>query len=386
MVDKESDCRTIGYGAMLMEALVGITALLAASSLPPPDYFAINTDPKIPVVAMVAPRAGAADLGGGTRAGRGLARSVEELGKLDEAGALTAHDRVALGLAEGASATSLAGRSVKASAILHLSNGALATLGYGVDRASPHAAALSEADFLRLGIPVTDLPGLSQSANEVVAARTGGAVSLAIGMARVFAKLPGMSTLLAYWYHFAIMFEALFVLTTIDTGTRIARFLVQEMAGRIHPKLGDTSFLPASIAATGLVVLGWSYFILTGSIATIWPMFGVANQLLASAALCIGTTLILRRPVPRRYALVTLLPLAFVSFTTISAGIQALRLLYLPMSQVPETALTGKVNVVVISVLLVAIVVLIGACARQWTSMLTVPDDTGGAGPVETTP
>jgi carbon starvation protein len=369
MIDKESDCRTIGYGAMLMEALVGITALLAASSLPPPDYFAINTDPKVPIVA-----AGSVKGAGAAQIGKGLARSVAELSKLDEAGALTPHDRDTLGLAAGASATTLAGRSLKASAILHLSNGALASLGYGVDRASPHAAALSEADFLRLGIPVTDLPGLSQSANEVVAARTGGAVSLAIGMARVFSRLPGMSTLLAYWYHFAIMFEALFVLTTIDTGTRIARFLVQEMAGRVHPKLGDPSFLPASIVATGLVVLGWSYFILTGSIATIWPMFGVANQLLASAALCIGTTLILRRPVPRRYALVTLLPLTFVSITTITAGIQALRLLYLPMSRVPETALTGKVNVVVISVLLVAIVGLIAACVRQWSTMLTVPE------------
>jgi carbon starvation protein len=148
---------------------------------------------------------------------------------------------------------------------------------------------------------------------------------------------------------------------------------VQELAGRAHPKLGDTSYLPASIAATLLVVSGWSYFILTGSIATIWPMFGVANQLLASAALCIGTTLILRRPVPRRYALVTLLPLSFVATTTITAGIQALFLLYLPMSRVPETATTGRVNMVVIGVLLVAIVVLVGASARKWLGMLAQP-------------
>ena len=360
MIDKEPDCRMIGYGAMLMEALVGITALLAASSLPPPDYFAINTDPAVPIVAS-APGA------------RGLARTTEELAALDAPGVLSARDRLALKLADGASVTTLAGKTAKASTILHLSNPALAKLGYGVDAASAHATSLGESDFLRLGIPVTDLPGLSRSTNEVVAARTGGAVSLAVGMARVFSKLPGMSTLLAYWYHFAIMFEALFVLTTIDTGTRIARFLVQELAGRAHPKLGDTSFLPASIAATGLVVAGWSYFILTGSIATIWPMFGVANQLLACAALCIGTTIILRRPVRRLYALVTLLPLAFVGTTTITAGVQALFLIYLPMSRVEETATSGQVNVVVIAVLLVAVVIMLGASARKWASLLTLP-------------
>ena len=361
MIDKETDCRFIGYGAMLMEALVAITALLAASSLPPSDYFAINTDPQIPVVSA----------GPGAK---GLARSREELSGLDAAGVLTARDRAALELADGDSAMVLSDRSLKASTILHLSNPALAKLGYGVDAASPHATSLVESDFLRLGIPVTDLPGLSQSANEVVAARTGGAVSLAIGMARVFSRLPGMTTLLAYWYHFAIMFEALFVLTTIDTGTRIGRFLVQELAGRSHPKLGDTSYLPASIAATLLVVTGWSYFILTGSIATIWPMFGVANQLLASAALCIGTTLILRRPVPRVYAAVTLLPLTFVAITTITAGVQALLYIYLPMSRVRESAVTGKVNVAVIAVLLVAIVVLIGASIRKWIAMLKAPE------------
>src|SRR6185436_19812468 len=124
------------------------------------------------------------------------------------------------------------GATIKASAALHLSNRALAALGYGVAKGEARATALTEADFLRMGIKVTDLPGLSQGANEVVAARTGGAVSLAISMARVFSRLPGMKTLLAYWYHFAIMFEALFVLTTIDTGTRIGRFLVQEIVGR----------------------------------------------------------------------------------------------------------------------------------------------------------
>ena len=345
MVDRERDCRAIGYGAMLMEGLVGVTALIAASCLSPPDYFAINTDPKIAVVASAETE------------GHGLSRTAADLALLDAPGVLSSRDREALGLAPGAAATSLArpGAVVRASAALHLSNRALAALGYGVDPGEPHATSLGEADFLRLGIKVTDLPGLSQGANEVVAARTGGAVSLAISIAKIFSGLPGMRALLAYWYHFAIMFEALFVLTTIDTGTRIGRFLVQELVGRVSPRLGAPGWLPGSLVSTGLIVGGWSYFILTGSIATIWPMFGVANQLLASAALCVATTIILREAPKKRYAIVTLIPLAFVSTTTITAGIQAIRTLYVPMLAAPETATVGRVNLGVTSTLLVCV-------------------------------
>jgi carbon starvation protein len=352
---------------MLMEGLVGVTALIAASCLSPPDYFAINTDPRVAVIAST------------ESGGRGLARSAEELGRLDAPGVLSAHDRDALGLLPGASAASLArpGAVVKASAALHLSNRALGALGYGVDPGEPHATSLSEADFLRLGIPVTDLPGLSQGANEVVAARTGGAVSLAISIAKIFSGLPGMRALIAYWYHFAIMFEALFVLTTIDTGTRIGRFLVQELLGRVSPKLGETGWLPGSLLSTALIVGGWSYFILTGSIATIWPMFGVANQLLASAALCVATTIILREAPKKRYALVTLLPLAFVSTTTITAGIQAIRTLYLPMMDVAETATIGRVNLVVTTTLLACVALVIGGSVRRWIAPLPRPEEAG---------
>ncbi len=355
MVDRERDCRAIGYGAMLMEGLVGITALVAASCLSPPDYFAINTDPAIAVV-------------GTTETGGGLARSAADLARLDAPGVLSEKDRAALGLAAGQPAASLAlpGAKLKASTVLHLGNRALAALDYGVDPSAPHASALDQADFLRLGIRVTDLPGLSRGAGEVVAARTGGAVSLAIAVARIFSGLPGMSTLLAYWYHFAIMFEALFVLTTIDTGTRIGRFLVQELAGRASPKLGETGWVPGALASTALIVAGWTWFILTGSIATIWPMFGVANQLLASTALCVGTTVILREAADRRYALVTLLPLAFVSTTTITAGVQAIRTLYLPMLRAPETATMGLVNLAVTGTLLVCVALVIGGSVRRW--------------------
>jgi carbon starvation protein len=364
MIDKEGDCRGIGYGAMLMEGLVGVTALLAATCLPPSDYFAINTDPPIAVVAV---------------AGKpGLARSAEELAKLDAPGVLGEHDRAALGLAAGQPAASLAdkpGAKIKASAALHLSNRALGALGYSVDPLAPHASSLEEADFLRLGIPVTDLPGLARGANEVVAARTGGAVSLAVSMARVFSRLPGMKTLLAYWYHFAIMFEALFVLTTIDAGTRIGRFLVQEFVGRAWPKFGQTSWMPGALMSTFVVVAGWSYFILTGSIATIWPMFGVANQLLASTALCIGTTILLREAPKKSYALVTLGPLCFVGTTTIFAGIRAIQTVYVPMMRAPETAATGRVNVIVTSLLLACVVAIVIGSARKWAALLAARTD-----------
>jgi carbon starvation protein len=366
MVDRERDCRSIGYGAMLMEGLVGLTALIAASCLSPPDYFAINTDPLIPVVAT--PAVAASPDGGA----HGLARSVSQLALLDAPGVLSIHDRKVLGLAEGESATSLArpGAVVRASSALHLGNRALAALGYDVDPSSPSATSLGEADFLRLGIAVSDLPGLSQAANEVVAARTGGAVSLAIAIAKIFSGLPGMKALLAYWYHFAIMFEALFVLTTIDTGTRIGRFLVQELVGRAWPRFGQTSWQPAALVSTAIIVGGWSYFILTGSIATIWPMFGVANQLLASTALCVATTIILRESAKKVYALVTILPLVFVSTTTVTAGVQAIRTLYLPMIAVPETATIGRVNLTVTATLLGCVALVLGGSVRRWVNPL----------------
>jgi carbon starvation protein len=125
--------------------------------------------------------------------------------------------------------------------------------------------------------------------------------------------------LIKYWYHFAIMFEALFILTTIDTGTRIARFLMQETLGQAIPKFAQTDWLPGSILATAVVTLGWGVLVWTGSIGTIWPMFGIANQLLAALALCLVTTLLINSG-RQRYAWVTLGPMVFVTVTTMSAG------------------------------------------------------------------
>ena len=340
MVDKESHTRAIGYGSMLIEGLVGITALIAAVSLPPADYFAINTDPKIALVGEP-----------------GVARTVEELRALPEG------DRKRLKVDDGAT-------HAKLSEVLHLSNAGLAQLGYHADPGDPHASELTHADFARLGVRVTELPTLSAGTDEVVAARTGGAVSLAVGMARVFAGLPFASGLLAYWYHFVIMFEALFILTTIDTGTRVGRFLLQEFVGRRFKKFGDTAWMPGALLSTLVVVAGWTWFILSGEIATIWPMFGIANQLLAAVALAVGTTILLREAAKPIYALVTAVPLVFVGTTTLTAGTRALYELYWPMTQAPATRTMGYVNLVVTSILLVCVVGILGAASRQWWKTL----------------
>src|ERR1041385_7728250 len=182
----------------------------------------------------------------------------------------------------------------------------------------------SASVFSNLHIPIVNLPDLQAAVGENVTARPGGAVSLAVGMAQIFAALPGMRGLMAYWYHFAIMFEALFILTTIDSGTRIGRFLVQEFGGRVWKPLSRTDWLPGSLISTFVIVGGWAYFIWTGNIAVIWPMFGVANQLLAVVALAIGTTIIINIG-RKKYAWVTVVPMCFVATTTLTAGLMSVR-------------------------------------------------------------
>ncbi len=356
MIDKETHCRSIGYGAMLMEGLVGITALIAACVMPPEDYVAINTDPKIAILASAETHQ------------QGLARSRAELARADAE--LSAHDRKILGLKADQSLLSLVGTQKSASQLLALSNRTLGALGYEVDPKQPHATTLGDADFARLGIQVKELPGLSARAGEVVAARTGGGVSLAVGMARVFSGLPGMQTLIAYWYHFAIMFEALFILTTIDTGTRIGRFLLQELLARARPEFGRENSLPSAALSTLVIVSGFTYFILTGSISTIWPMFGIANQLLACAALCVGTTIILREAPKKKYAWVTLAPLLFIGVTTMTAGVMSARRIYYPMTLVAATRFTGLVNLLVTSALLLGVSLIILGSVRRWVELL----------------
>lgn len=226
LIDQEPDCRPIGYGAMLLEGLVGITSLVAAACLHPADYFAIN---------------------------------------------------------------------------------------------------VPEAAFAKLGMTPVEIDLMSQLVGEKLRGRTGGSVSLAAGIAQIFSQLPGAKALLGYFYHFIVMFEAVFILTTVDAGTRVARFLMQDILGRIDPKFSRHDYTPGVWLASILVVTFWGGFLYSGTISTLWPLLGISNQLLATTALAVGTAFILRlHPGKRRYALVTAVPMIAVGCTTLTAGWQSI--------------------------------------------------------------
>jgi carbon starvation protein len=180
------------------------------------------------------------------------------------------------------------------------------------------------------GFPV-DAANLTQLAHDLgentVLGRAGGAPTLAVGMANVFSSIIGGQQLMAVWYHFAIMFEALFILTTVDAGTRVGRFLVQAMLKQVHPRLGDTSSWSANLIASVLLVAGWGYFLYQGvvdplgGINSLWPLFGIANQLLSVIALCLATTVLIKMG-RLRTSLVTLAPLLWVGSVTFTAAWQ----------------------------------------------------------------
>jgi carbon starvation protein len=176
-----------------------------------------------------------------------------------------------------------------------------------------------------------------------------------------------MSGLMSYWYHFAIMFEALFILTTIDAGTRVARFILQEFAGRFYAPMGRHDSLAAAGVATLAVVVAWGYFIYAGSISTIWPMFGIANQLLATVALAI-TTIVLVNAGRKQYAWVTIVPMVFVATTTISAGVLSVRDSFWPMAVGPDPALRvqGFVNSVLTVIMIICVGIILAAAAMRW--------------------
>jgi carbon starvation protein len=160
------------------------------------------------------------------------------------------------------------------------------------------------------------------------------------------------------------MFEALFILTTIDAGTRVARFLVQEFLGRLYRPLEQSDWMPGTIFASLLVVCGWGYFIHTGNISTIWPMFGIANQLLAGVGLCVGTTVIINSG-RARYAWVTLLPLSFVATTTLTAGWKSIGDNFLPQQN-----FQGYLNSVLTAIMMTSLVIVIVASAWKWYSVI----------------
>jgi carbon starvation protein len=241
MLMRESDATFVGYGAMLTESFVGLMAMIAAATLDPGVYFAMNVGP--------------------------------------------------------------------------------ATLG---PTASTAAARIAEWGFM---VTPDQLDGLARDMGESsLLSRTGGAPSLAVGMAGILSGVFSGGGL-ALWYHFAIMFEALFILTTIDAGTRVGRFMLQELLAHVWAPMGRMSWYPSILIASVLVVAGWGYFLYQGvvdplgGINSLWPLFGIANQLLAAVALCVATTIIIKMG-KIRYAWVTILPLVWLASATLTAGWQ----------------------------------------------------------------
>ena len=242
----ESFTRQIGYGSVLLESFVAIMAMIAAGTLEPGMYFAINTPS---VLAKTDPQA---------------------------------------------------------------------------------AAAAVSAVVTGYGFPVTadQLTGLARQLGEkTMVGRIGGAPTLAVGMANLFSKVIGGDTLMALWYHFAIMFEALFILTTVDAGTRVGRFLLQDFLKHIWKPLGNTHSYGSNVIASILLVSAWGYFMYQGvideqgGINSLWPLFGIANQLLAVVALCLATTVLLKMD-KKKYVWITLLPLVFLLAVTFTAGLE----------------------------------------------------------------
>lgn len=242
MLDNELNARPIGYGAMLMESFVAIMALIAASTLEPGLYFAMNSPAAL-------------------------------LGTTPETAAA-----------------------------------AISSWGFTVtpEMLKDAAAHVGEATIL---------------------SRTGGAPTLAVGMAEILSSAIGGKAMMAFWYHFAILFEALFILTTIDAGTRVARFMIQDLVGSFSPGFKNTRSWAANIVATTLAVSGWGYFLYQGvvdplgGINTLWPLFGIANQMLACIALILCTVILFKMK-RERFAWVTLVPAAWVATCTLTAGWQ----------------------------------------------------------------
>jgi carbon starvation protein len=242
MIENEEHARFIGYGGMLMESFVAIMALVAASTIDPGIYFAMNS----PVAAL------------------------------------------------GSTAQSA-------------------------------AAAVTNWGF------VVTPDTLAQVARDVgehtIISRVGGAPTLAVGMANILAKVVGGKAMMAFWYHFAILFEALFILTAVDAGTRAGRFMLQDLLGAFVPALKRTESLPANLIATGLCVAAWGYFLYQGvvdplgGINTLWPLFGIANQMLAGIALILATGVLFKMK-RGAYAWVTIVPTIWLLVCTLTAGWQ----------------------------------------------------------------
>lgn len=272
MLGNERDILFVGYGAMLVEGFVALMALIAACTLMPGDYFAINT----PAAAYDA--------------------------------------------------------FLAANPSLHQ----------------------------------MDLPHFAEKIGVELQGRTGGAVSLAVGMAHIFNSIPFMDEVMAYWYNFAIMFEAVFILTAIDAGTRVGRFFLQEMLGGVIPRFRDKDWMPGGVIAGLLFTFAWGYLVYTGNVSSIWPLFGISNQLLAACGLIVCTTMLIRLN-RGKYALCSAIPGVFMAVITFWAGYAQVADIYLPNGQYLLASLA-------VLAMVLMLVVFIGAF-RKWYRLLAMPAD-----------
>ena len=254
-------------------------------------------------------------------------------------------------------------------------------------------ATAATATISSWGFPVTaaDMQALARAVGEqTLFNRTGGAPAFAVGMAHIFSQSLGGATVMALWYHFAVMFEALFILTILDAGTRVARFMIQDALGHIYKPLGRTSWYPSILATSALIVSAWGFFLWQGvkdplgGINSLWPLFGIANQLLATVALCVATTIIIKMH-RTRYAAVTLVPLLWLIAVTFTASWHKIfdlnpRVGFLAQAQSlaagPATAATGRLifnnqlDAAVTAVLVVMVALVLIESVRQWVGVL----------------
>ncbi|KMY21631.1 carbon starvation protein CstA [Bacillus pumilus] len=270
MLDRWSDMKPVAFGAMLVECLVGIMALIAATALHPGDYFAINSTPEV---------------------------------------------------------------------------------------------------FRTLGMSVENLPQLSKEIGLDLEGRTGGAVTLAVGMAYIFTGIPFFGHLASYFFQFVIMFEAVFILTAIDAGTRVARYLIQDFFGEAYKPLKRNDWVPGSVFASALACFMWGYLLYSGDIGSIWALFGVSNQLMASVGLIIGATVVLKIADKRRYMLTCLIPLAYLYVTVNYAGYWMVANVYLN----PEAAGYSVLNAVLSIIMLILGFVIIVFAIKKWVDIWRDP-------------
>ena len=268
----------------------------------------------------------------------------------------------------------------------------------GIVGATPAAAAATISSW---GFPVTaaQMATLAHQAGEATLfSRTGGAPSLALGMAHIFARTGGGEAIVSFWYHFAIMFEALFILTIIDAGTRVGRFMLQDLLGHIHAPLGRTGWMPGVVISSAAIVGAWGYFLYQGvmdplgGINSLWPLFGIANQLLSAIALCVATTVFLKMH-RAKYLWVTAVPLLWLIAATFTAGWQKIfspepRLGFLAQARVLEDAIAAgqiaagkmaatntlifnnRLDAVVCGVLMILVAITILDSVRVWYGIL----------------